>query len=66
MTHTHTHTHTHTYTMQAATKIQQVEQVRLMIEECSGLDKIKALQQHHKAKLDSLTAFIAKLFSEVS
>ena len=52
--------------MQAATKIQQVEQVRLMIEECSGLDKIKALQQHHKAKLDSLTAFIAKLFSEVS
>ena len=63
---THTHTHTHTHTMQAVTKLQQVEQARLMIEECGGLDKIKALQQHHIEKLDSLTAFIAKLFSEVS
>ena len=57
---------THTHKHQAVTKIQQVEQVRLMIEECGGLDKIEALQQHHREKLDSLTAFIDKFSSEVS
>ena len=53
--------------MQAVTKIQQVEQVCLMIEECSGLDKIEALQQHHNVEVYHLTlSIIDKFFSEVS
>ena len=54
-------------TTQAATKIQQVEQVCLMIEECDGLDKIEALQQHHNVEVYRLAlSIIDKFFSDVS
>ena len=60
----------HTYTHeppQAATKIQQVEQVCLMIEECDGLDRIEALQQHHNVEVYRLAlSIIDKFFSDVS
>ena len=60
------HTYTHELP-QAATKIQQVEQVCLMIEECDGLDRIEALQQHHNVEVYRLAlSIIDKFFSDVS
>ena len=51
--------------LNAATKIQQVEQVCLMIEECDGLDRIEALQQHHNVEVYRLAlSIIDKFFSD--
>ena len=52
--------------LQAASKIQQVDSVCVVIEECEGLDKIEALQQHHNRDVYQLAlSIIDKFFSEV-
>ena len=52
--------------LQAASKRRLVDQVCLMIEECEGLDKIEALQQHSNQDVYKLSlAIIDKFFSEV-
>lgn len=53
--------------MQAAAKVQQVDNVCIIIEECEGLDKIEALQQHQNRKVYQLAlSIIDKYFSDVS
>ena len=52
--------------LQAASKRRLVDQVCLMIEECEGLDKIEALQQHSNQDVYKLSlTIIDKFFSEV-
>ncbi len=56
-----------TPSLQAAAKIDQAEQVCVMVEECEGLDKIEALQQHQNEEVYRLAlSIIDKFFSEVS
>lgn len=49
----------------AASKINQLEPLCLMVEECEGLDKIEALQQHQNQQVYHLAlTIIDKFFSE--
>ena len=51
---------------QAASKINQLDQVCVMVEECEGLDKIESLQQHSNEDVYKLAlSIIDKYFSEV-
>ena len=55
----------HVSFVQAADKMQHLDQVCMMIEECEGLDKIEALQQHQNTDVYQMAlSIIDKYFSD--
>lgn len=53
--------------LQAAKKLGHADQVCVILEECEGLDKIEALQQHENTEIYKLAlGIIENFFSEVS